>query len=137
MLPVLLRILLSLSLVLNGSAYAVAGTQMQMGSMDTAASPAMAGHRMAMAQSPCQQMPADSSATASADAAQDPAPATLPARDCSQAGMCSYACAQPAPAAAPAAGLRLAAVPHAQVASPARAAHVAPILQNLIRPPIG
>ncbi|HVR81202.1 MAG TPA: CopL family metal-binding regulatory protein [Luteimonas sp.] len=143
MFSILLRVLLIISLVLNGSGYAVASTHMQMGHMDTAVlAPPSAAERVATAEPPCHQ---DQHNSASASAAQlpDTAPAAAPGKskhpapDCCKFGACSCACVHQAQAAVPAYSLRYTVIEHAGVVRPMQPGHVAPTLPHLIRPPIG
>lgn len=143
MFSILLRVLLIISLVLNGSGYAVASTHMQMGHMDMAVStPQSATDRVVTAEPPCPQDQHNGASTSAAqrpDTAPNPAPGKSkhPAPDCCKFGACSCACVHQAQAAVPAYTLRYAVIEHAGGVRPMKLGHVAPTLPHLIRPPIG
>lgn len=139
-LPVfLLRLLLCMTLVLNGSGYAVAATQMQLTHMATAEQV----HRLATevaheAQAPCHSQVPDEKEAAPAmshDAVQSPASQHGSPDDCQT--LCSCDCLQHASLAMvdpmPPASGRLNAPSTRRIP----VGHAAPALANLIRPPIG
>ncbi|SFK92683.1 CopL family metal-binding regulatory protein [Lysobacter sp. cf310] len=154
---VLLRLLLCVGLILNGSAYAVASTQMQLTHMTAAIEAA------ALAQTSCHDgMPQDGMAangmthdglsmagmsmagmdhesmSASADHrhhGQGQAPdAAQP--DCCKSPTCTCSCLQPAPATAIAFAFGGAHIGHSLIARPMSVDHDAPALPYPIRPPI-
>lgn len=136
----LLRLLLCMTLVLNGSGYAVAATQMQMTHMATAEQE----HRLATevadeAQAPCHSQVPDEKEAAPAmshDAVQSGSPASHGSPDDCQM-LCSCDCLQHASLAMtdpmPPASEQLNALSTRRIP----AGHAAPALANLIRPPIG
>ena len=140
--PALLRVLLSIGLILNGSGYAVASTHMQMGYMATVAlAPLSTGDPVTVAQPPCQHHDSGASAPATQlpDAASYTAPAksTHPSPDCCKSGACRCACVNHAQAGIPAYSFRYAVIEHASAVRPLKPGHVTPALPHLIRPPIG
>lgn len=126
----LLRLLLCLSLMLNGWGYAFASTQMQASHMATAQQPAAP---------PCHSM--EQGGLASMHAAQEASPHAAPAKhgspDCCEASLCACDCLQHASLAMPEALAGVSAELHVAHASRIAAGHSAPALADLIRPPIG
>ena len=140
--PILLRALISLSLILNGSAYAVASTHMQLGHMSTGTSvPLSPTQAVATAEPSCGPHQTHAAATPGPlpDATHDQAPAKPqhPSPDCCKSGSCINACTQHAQTALDMPVLRNAVVEHASNVSPLKPGHAAPALPHLIRPPIG
>lgn len=129
--PVLLRVVLVLSLLLNGLGSAMASAKMTMPAM-----PATAQERVATAPAAsCHDMAAMDRAAA---AAPEQAPqGKHPQPDCCKSGLCQCVCAHAAQFASPAMpalgfdGMR------ARLAQPMRSSHADPALPHLIRPPIG
>jgi hypothetical protein len=139
---ILLRVLLSLFLILNGVATAAAATHMQAGDVDlqaVVAMPAKASQVVAE-EMPCHQHHQAQSTPAqdepSAAIAPAPAKAKHPSPDCCKSGACSCTCMQGAQAALP--GLTFAApvLDHSRCVRRLTMAHAAPALSHLIRPPI-
>ena len=129
-LSALLRVLLCLALILNGSGAAVAATQMQMSHVATMASVAadpVAAHEGML--SPCH----GEQATAH-HAMPQPAPHVSP--DCCQAGHCTCDCLQHLSATATEFFVPMPMLAHAPVLRPMHAGHPSPALANPIRPPI-
>ncbi|KRA74440.1 hypothetical protein ASD78_13290 [Lysobacter sp. Root667] len=145
---ILLRLLLCVGLILNGSAYAVASTQMQLSHLSATMGAA------AIAQTSCHDGMTDSGMTHDGmahdgmhmagmdhDGASMPAghsghapDATSP--DCCKSPTCTCSCLQPAPATAIAFALGGAHIGHAMIAQPMPVDHDAPALHSPIRPPI-
>ena len=130
----LLRLLLSLSLILNGSGYAAAAAKMQ---MEHAASVA-ASHEKSQAEEapPC---PGHSDLTAADDQGAEPDSATHDHQkpDCCKSAKCAGACLQHAPAAIVAQWMGPTAIGHSNAVRQIKAAHATPALPHRIRPPIG
>ncbi|KRD39744.1 hypothetical protein ASE35_05320 [Lysobacter sp. Root916] len=144
---VLLRLLLCVGLILNGSAYAVASTQMQLTHMSAAieaaatvqtschdgmAAGGMAHDGMAMAAMDHASMsaPSDHSHHGQGQAPDGAQP------DCCKSPTCTCSCLQPAPATAIAFALGGAHIGHSLIARPMSVDHDAPALPYPIRPPI-
>jgi hypothetical protein len=154
---VLLRLLLCLGLILNGSAYAVASTQMQLSHLSAAIEAA------AVAQASCHEGMASRGMTHGGTthggmlhdrmtmADMDHDGASMPAEhgdhgnghapdesspDCCKSPSCTCSCLQPTPAAAIAFALGGAHIGHAMLARPMPVDHDAPALPYPIRPPI-
>ncbi len=138
MFALLLRCLLCISLILNGSGYVMASAHLQMGHMGSIAviqEPAPA------AMPPCHQND-DASGTAAVElpeAVQDESRAMSkhPAPDCCKSGACQCACMHQAHAVLPVQALRHDVSGHAVDVRTLQPAHPAPALPHLIRPPIG
>ena len=140
--PILLRALISISLILNGSGYAVASTHMQMGHMSTVASvPQPPAEPVATAEPPCHQHQVNASAAAAQlpDAVHDKAPAKSkhPSPDCCKSGACRGTCTHQAQTALHTHPLRYAGVEPVSGVRPLKPGHAAPALPHPIRPPIG
>lgn len=138
----LLRALLCLSLVLNGSGYAVASTQMQL--MHVAAAQASLA-AAAQKAPPChEQLHEGSTApsthlmadTASSAAACDDSHGSKAAPDCCQSSQCACDCLQYATATLANVPALPALIEHAAELGALSPSHVAPALANPIRPPI-
>ena len=149
---ILLRLLLCVGLILNGSAYAVASTQMQLTHMTAAIEAA------AMPQTPCHDRMAmagmdhsgmDHAGMSHAGMAHEQM--AMPAEhaqhdhgqapnaadpDCCKSQTCNCSCLQPAPATAIAFALGGAHIGHSPIARPMPVDHDAPALPYPIRPPI-
>ncbi|MCY7355496.1 MAG: CopL family metal-binding regulatory protein [Lysobacter sp.] len=141
MLSILLRGLLSLSLILNGSGYAMASMHTQMGHMDSVSSTLPATPQpVAATEPPCYQHHGASAVVVVElpDAMQDE-PSTKrghPSPDCCKSGACHCACIHQAQAAIPTHVLRHDTAEHASSVRPLKPGHPAPALPHLIRPPI-
>ena len=143
---VLLRLLLCLGLILNGSAYAVASTQMQLAHMTVAMDAAaitpsschdgmdmtgmdLSGMDMSGMDHAAMTMPAGhGDHDSSSDSASEP--------DCCKSQTCDCSCVQPVPATAIAFALGGVHIGHGPVARPISVDHDAPSLPYPIRPPI-
>lgn len=140
---ILLRVLLSLVLVLNGATSAAAATQMQMN--HTAAhtpSEAQANLSQAMpAEMPCHHHDQTSTTVADSDSpiAAHPAPekSKHPAPDCCKSGTCNCACTHFTQATLPALTIPAPVLDGNRSVRRLTLAHAAPALPHLIRPPIG
>lgn len=138
----LLRALLCLSLVLNGSGYAVASTQMQL--MHVAATQAALA-AAAPAAPPCHEQLHEGSAVPSMHVMADMASSTAcddghgsqAGPDCCQSSQCACDCLQYATATLADVPALPAVIEHAAEIGPLSPSHVAPALANPIRPPIG
>ena len=142
MLPLLLRVLLSLCLILNGSGYAMASAHMSMGHQESGgAMGQLAADPADSAQPPCHQL--HDAAPQAAEQAPGSPPDTAavdsdsPSPDCCKSGACRCACVQHVPATIPVHALGEAAMEHAAIVLPLTLGHAAPALPDLIRPPIG
>ena len=140
--PIVLRALISLSLILNGSAYAVASTHMQLGHMSTGTSvPLSPTQAVATAEPSCGPHQTHAAATPGPlpDATHDQAPAKPqhPSPDCCKSGSCINACTQQAQTAVDMPVLQAAVGTPVSNVSPLKPGHAAPTLPHLIRPPIG
>lgn len=129
--PLLLRVLLVVALVLNGTTAAVAGVV----PMHAHASEAAAVEQAAVPEHGCDSMAAASDKAP--DQAPMPEPGKHPAPDCCKASPCSCACVQGAQAGAPVVTIGPAAPVADPLQPPRSARHAAPALPHLIRPPIG
>ncbi|MFC3549491.1 CopL family metal-binding regulatory protein [Lysobacter cavernae] len=129
----LLRVLLCIGLVLNGSGFAVAVTQMQMAHMASAVvmMPVQAKAGDEDASQACHDVTATAHAQASsASSKHDPAP------DCCQSSQCACDCLQHV-SAAMAVQVADSLIIRAPSLRPMPTGHASPVLPNLIRPPIG
>lgn len=132
---VLLRVLLSIALILNGATTAMASVQMTHGFAPKAATPV----KTASVEMPCHQH------QQAASVAADPSPAAPvsppkskhPAPDCCKSSACRCACMHSAPATMSMMIYTPAVVEHSQSVRPMALGHAAPALPHLIRPPIG
>ena len=128
--PVLLRVLLILSLLLNGFGSAMASTTMTMPAM-----PLASQEQATQSAPPCHDM-------ATMDHAMDASPEQAPqgkhpVPDCCKSGLCQCVCvhaAQLAPPALLALGFDAS---RTHLAQPMHSGHPEPALPHLIRPPIG
>ena len=138
----LLRVLLSISLILNGSSYAMASMHMQMGH---GPAPALAVEQapdsVDAAEPPCHQhqngvlgLEAPLSDTASDTASIQ---SEIPPPECCKSGSCRCACVHQVQVAVSVYSLDGAVIEHADVMPPLNPGHAAPVLPHLIRPPIG
>lgn len=133
---IVLRLLLCLSLVLNGSGYVVAATQMEMAHW------AMEARAIAQAQPPChaandvaieQAMPSHQGMATGVDTPVDPH-GTTP--DCCQSALCTCDCLQHATAASTVAAIASGMPPARYTASPGDTRPLAPPFHAPLRPPI-
>lgn len=143
---VLLRVVLSVVLVLNGAGTAAASvTMMQTTMPENAAATAQGVQESSAMQAgmPCHGMAQTAVTAASPDtAAQAPDPAAHgkgkpAAPDCCKSGTCQCACMQAAHAALAAMPAFALVSPHSDVPHPMPAGHADPALPHLVRPPIG
>lgn len=140
---ILLRVLLTVALILNGSGYAVASSHMQMDHMVGAGgAPAFAEDSAGTAESGCSEHHRSTvpvAGNAGADAVVDAASAksSAPSPDCCKSGACRCVCVQQAQAAVPALALQPALVEHVRSLIPMDSDYASPALPHLIRPPIG
>lgn len=149
---ILLRVLLSLSLVLNGVGYAMASTsvssmemQMQMRHAKAASQvePAAVGHAPAMQSADCHPSAAVAASTPVADPAthhqsehQQPAPHQHTSIDCCQSDKCSAPCMQLVHAVVAGMGFQAGAPLHFHANVFKQSTHASPVFPHLIRPPI-
>lgn len=119
--PILLRVLLALALVLNGTGAAIAGVGMDFGLLEAQAISASAD----TGELPCHQSEAPS--------AND---GTVQPTDCCQIGACSCACAHVVQMICFTGGDKIGIPSQGCVGVRAATAHTAPVLLQLTRPPI-
>lgn len=140
---VLLRLLLVVVLVLNGTGTAAASVTMPAGMAgsaptEIAVAPETAG---AQAEMPCHEMAAEAVSpdmAATQASAHHPSDDGQPAApDCCKTGACHCACMQAAQAALPAMPAFGFVPPHSDVPHPMYLGHAEPALPHLVRPPIG
>jgi hypothetical protein len=148
----LLRVLLSVVLIFNGSGYAYAATQMHMAGAPVASDltdHGVADHGMAAHEAPpCH---ADMSGDMSHDGMADPDMAPSPmdglaghdghdghdGANCCQTDQCDCVCAQHVPATSLASWLRSPTLVRSRVPAYRPVQHLSPALSHLQRPPIG
>lgn len=135
---VLLRLLLSLALILNGIGGAVASTGMQMEHMGWMHGAMHADAAEQSAQPPCHE---HAGVTSSDKGTDSGATANTPAKtkqspDCCKSGTCRCLCVHQSQVAITAL-LPAPVIEHAGVMRPLKPGHAAPALPHLIRPPIG
>jgi hypothetical protein len=128
---ILLRLLLCLALVANGTSAVYASTMMAVGA-GMAATTAVE----AAAQPPCHDMPAMSHAARAADDHVAPVP-PLSHDDCCPPGACLCSCVSQAPTILAFGAFALPLRPSAAPAAALRVSFASPALPHLIRPPIG
>lgn len=139
---ILLRLLLTVGLTLNGSGYAVASAHMQMEHMTMAsAAPQPASIPAATTEPPCavhHQGMSETADTPPADPATDTAAVKsgLPSPDCCKSGSCRCACVHPAPTAVPTVAFQPAVFEQSGSVRPTISGHASPVFPRLIRPPI-
>lgn len=136
----LLRVLLSLSLILNGSGYAFASGHLQMQSAASTMAEGGVAQDSSQSQAPCHDeggiataLPATTD-TQPADSPHDPGHRGA---DCCQSGSCRCICAHGSVAVVPPLRGNPGAPMHAAMVQPLLAGYPAPVLPHLIRPPIG
>ena len=140
---ILLRVLLALGLILNGSGYAVASTHMQMDhaalastTSTTVAKPSMAAeppcaeHHSSMGSMSVKAQAAETAADTSSVKSGHPSP------DCCKSGACRCACVHQCQAAVFAVTFQLAVIEKASNVRPMASGHESPAVPHLIRPPI-
>src|SRR5688500_14901628 len=131
---ILLRLLLSLAVLLNGTTAALAFKHGGHDAMPATTAPALASSTADAL--PCPEH--DQAALMASEDPVTPVPAESghPPLDCCQSGACQCACMHPAPAAAPTIAFAAVSIGHARSARPMPTGHAAPALPHLIRPPI-
>lgn len=140
---ILLRVLLSVVLIFNGSGYAYAATQMHMTSASVASN--MTDHHVADQGAAAHDAPPCHGSMDGEIADPDPAPPAdgLAGHDghdgsnCCQTDQCDCVCAQHVPATSLAFWLRSPVLVRGRVPAYRPAQHLSPALPNLQRPPIG
>lgn len=141
--PALLRCLLCLTLILNGSGAASAATRMQLAHVAHTPTHQMKALRLAMhaPAAPCREhagmtaMPHEAQATAPGDASHGKS--KHPSPDCCRSGGCFCACTPQAAFVLAWSEMPGAANAHDNVGPLMATAHPSPALPHLIRPPIG
>ena len=138
--PILLRVLLSVALVLNGATGAAAAVRMQMSHAEgnTEAALAEESSDISAAEMPCHDS-ASGGAHEDSAAAVDPAPekAPHPTPDCCKSSSCNCACVHAAQAPPASAFITTLLADHSQSVRPLLLGHPSPALPHLNRPPIG
>jgi hypothetical protein len=140
--PLLLRILISISLILDGTGTAVSATRMLVEHAATTHSMPVQANVKVTATRPCHQQDNRVVAAEMADAAMADMPGAAiksshRTTDCCRSGDCGCACLQATPASMVALTLPRAVMNHVAIASPRNPGHASPALPHLIRPPIG
>jgi hypothetical protein len=142
--PLLLRVMLILAFVLNGTTSAMAAAQMSLGhpmpkgeAVQSAAEPTHHQHHMSACHD--EGMPSDATASTAHDHASHSVPAKYHGRssDCCEGGACLCVCAHGMQATAPSPVLAMHAYGRTDKFEARTAGHPAPDLPHLIRPPIG
>ena len=138
---ILLRVVLCIGLVLNGSGHAVAATQMQvkhLAAVSAAMQTTAAAFFQDAAVQPCHEDPSTTGVVpAIAGTGENPANPEIPTPDCCKSMNCAGVCAQHAFATMPGLSAGTLVIDHASSVRPMRTGHPAPALPHLIRPPIG
>lgn len=137
---ILLRVLLSVALVLNGAMGAAAAVRMQMPHGDGQAVTALAAESPASAYSemPCHQQATENSDKAPLAAVDsEPSKSKHSSPDCCKSSSCNCACVQVAQAPLASVFVHALLVDHSHSVSPLLPGHPSPALPHLIRPPIG
>jgi hypothetical protein len=131
-----LRILLSLALIFNGSAFAMPAMHGGM-DIDSGAQASSIAHESTSAQPPCHESAnaGDAVHARGTDSGHAGAPAESPAPDCCQHGKCTCTCIH-ALAAIPAIAMNLVAVFHSSLIVVGERGYPSPVLPQLSRPPI-
>jgi len=131
----LLRVLLSLSLILNGVATAAAATHAHASAADIQSAIATPVKVSQSAEEvPCHEHQQAESAVTDKQPPAPVQPATKSSPDCCKSSTCGCACVQ---AALPGVGLAAPVLEHSRSVRQLTPAHAAPALPHLIRPPIG
>lgn len=137
---ILLRVLLSVALVLNGATGASAVVRMQMPHEQGQAVAALAAEppEPSSAEMPCHRQASETGDKAPL-AAVDPEPlkSKHSAPDCCKSSSCNCACVQAAQAPLASVFVQALLVDHSHSVSPLSPGHPSPALPHLIRPPIG
>lgn len=139
---ILLRLLLTVGLILNGSSYAVASAHMQMDHMTMSASASQPAEKPVVnAEPPCaghHHSRSETGDTSFAYAATDLAAfqSGLPSPDCCDSGSCRCSCVHPSPTAVTTAVFQPAVFEQSGCVGPTLSAHAPPVSPRLIRPPI-
>ncbi|WP_457097443.1 CopL family metal-binding regulatory protein [Lysobacter sp. P5_B9] len=135
---VLLRLLLCLTLVLNGVTAAVAGTHVQPVALERNATPQAASSVSEAGGMPCHHhsQAGASHAAPMAASAETTDKARHAVRDCCKSGSCRCDCVQHAQAAVPVAVSAPVRIAHAELARHVSPVHASPAISHLIRPPI-
>lgn len=134
----LLRVLLSLALVFNGSGYAYAATQMHMAGVQDASD--TRGHAAAHETPACHATMGDEAADKLPASPLKDAAAYHDGHDgmdCCQTDQCDCVCAQHVPATGLGFWLRVPTPARSRIPAYRLAQHVSPALSHLQRPPIG
>ena len=139
--PVLLRVLLTVALIMNGSGYAIASAHLSKAFAYVSHEGRSLAHER-MNQPLCHDDQAATLATHPHDADQtmrhEPGSPESPAHaDCCESGACRCACTQAATAAVVMVFARDALIVRSNPSHPLKLGRPAPALQHLIRPPIG
>ncbi len=140
--PILLRVLLSLSLIFNGSGVVLAGSHAHPEDAAAVQTAAETAERPAAAQPPCHEHhQADTSA--SSNAIDEPAEVLQAlaiddaSTDCCQSGSCRCGCVHHSSFGFAGQSLRAVAIEHPVLTAVVWNRYAAPPLPHLIRPPIG
>lgn len=134
----LLRVLLSLSLILNGVATAAAVTHTHAGPGNI--QPVMSTPvkvSQAAEEAPCHQHQLAEPAATNDHPSTPAEPASNSSFDCCKSNTCGCACTQAAQAPLPGLNLVAPVIDHSRSVRRLTLAHAAPALPHLIRPPIG
>lgn len=139
---ILLRLFLSIVLLFDGTATAVAAVHMNhLDRADAAAQLATTENPDANSEMPCHDASAAQDAMAlHSDAGghgHGTSDAETPPPDCCESGACDCACMHPAQAAVVSAAVDLGSLEHTDSVRPMFSVHASPSLPHLIRPPIG
>lgn len=134
---ILLRVLLSVSLVLNGATGAAAAVRMQMPHDNAQAVAALAGESVESSpeEMPCHQQAGEKAPMAAAD--DEPSKSNHSTADCCKSSSCNCACVQAAQAPLGSMFIQTLLVDQSHSVSPLSPGHPSPALSSLIRPPIG
>lgn len=137
---ILLRVLLSVALVLNGATGAATAVHMPMPHDGGQAVAALAAEspKSSSDEMPCHQQAIEAGGKAPL-AAADPelSKSKHPVPDCCKSSSCNCACVQAAQASLASLFIHALLVDHSHGASPLLPGHPSPALPHLIRPPIG
>ena len=137
---ILLRVLLSLALVLNGATGAAAAVRMQMshGDAHMAEVPPVESPMASAADMPCHQQASGVAAeTSPVMADPDPAKSKHPTPDCCKSSSCNCVCVQAAQAPLTSVFVTTLLADHSQSVRLLLLGHPSPALPHLNRPPIG
>jgi hypothetical protein len=131
---ILLRLLLSLAVLVNGTTAAMAFKHAGHDAMLATTAPVQASSTANA--DPCHEHDQAASLASEDPVAPVPAESGHPPLDCCQSGTCQCACMHPAPAAVPAIAFAAVSIGHARGARAMPTSHATPALPHLIRPPI-